>query len=249
MDLGLEGRVALVTGAGRGIGAAIAVTLAKERCDLVLVDRTADDGLDAVGSRIHETGGRALVIEADVRDTERAREVVKEATAALGAVDVLVANAGITRDAVLWKMEEEAWDEVIDVNLKGCFTFAHAVASGMRARGWGRIVAVASINGLRGKFGQSNYAASKAGLIGLTKSMARELGRTGVTANVVAPGMVMTEMVRALPATFVEAAEAESVLGRLTTPNDVAEAVAFLCSERARQITGEVIRVDGGQYI
>jgi len=249
MDLGLKGRIALVTGAARGIGAAIARSLAREQCDVALLDLEGMAGLEEVAEEVRSLGARALVVEGDVRDAEAAVRTVQEIQKELGGLDVLVANAGITRDAVIWKMEEEAWDEVIDVNLKGCFTFARAVAPVLRERSWGRIVAVASINGIRGKFGQSNYAASKAGLIGLCKSLARELGRYGVTANVVAPGMVRTEMAAGLPERFTKAAMDESVLGRLAEPEEVADAVAFLCSERARHITGEVVRVDGGQCI
>ena len=146
-------------------------------------------------------------------------------------------------------MDEEAWDQVLDVNLKGCFSYARAVAPVMRAGSWGRIVATSSINGLRGKFGQANYAASKAGLIGLCKTLAKELGRYGVTANVVAPGMVRTEMTASLPEEAVEGALSETVLGRLAEPEDVADAVCFLCSERARHVTGSVLKVDGGQYV
>jgi 3-oxoacyl-[acyl-carrier protein] reductase len=247
MELGLEGRVALVTGAARGLGAAIALNLASEGCDVVALDRDADEALDHVASRIRGLGRRALPLIADVRDFDAAAVAVDRASSDLGAVDILVANAGVTRDAVVWKMSEQSWDDVIDINLKGCFTYARALAPSMRSRGWGRIVAVSSINGLRGKFGQSNYAASKAGLIGLCKSLARELGRSGVTVNAVAPGMVMTDMARALPERFIEAARDETVLERLAEPQDVADAVAFLCSERARHITGEVLRVDGGQ--
>lgn len=249
MDLGLNGRVVLVTGAARGIGAAIARSFAQEGCDVAVLDREGAVGLETVASQIRSAGKRALVVEGDVRDLEGAVRTVQRVREELGGLDVLVANAGITRDAVIWKMEEDAWDDVIDVNLKGCFTFARAAAPVLRERSWGRIVAVASINGLRGKFGQTNYAASKAGLIGLCKSLARELGRFGVTANVVAPGMVNTEMASELPSRFIEAAKEEGVLGRLAEPDDVADAVAFLCSERARHITGEVLRVDGGQYI
>ncbi len=249
MDLGLVGRVALVTGAAQGIGAAVARSLAQEGCDVAVLDRTAGACLDRVAEQIRAHGRRALVIEGDVRDMEGAARTVQRVQAELGSLDILVANAGISRDAVIWKMDEAAWNDVIDVNLKGCFTFSRAAAPALRARSWGRIVAVASINGIRGKFGQSNYAASKAGLIGLCKSLARELGRFGVTVNVVAPGMVRTEMAARLPAPVIQTAVDEGVLGRLAEPDDVADAVAFLCSERARHITGEVVRVDGGQCI
>lgn len=248
MDLGLQGRVALVTGAARGIGAAVVRSLAREGCDLVLVDHV-QGGLDDLVADVEGLDRSALVLEVDVRDLEGAATAVERVRSELGRLDILVANAGIARDRVVWKMEEEAWDEVIDVNLKGCFTFARAAIPVMRERAWGRIVAIASINGLRGKFGQTNYAASKAGLIGLCKSLAREVGRYGVTTNVVAPGMVMTEMAAGLPDPIIQAALDETVLDRLAESEDVADVVSFLCSDRARHITGEVVRVDGGQCI
>jgi Dehydrogenases with different specificities (related to short-chain alcohol dehydrogenases) len=158
-----------------------------------------------------------------------------------------VCNAGITRDAMIWKMTEEAWDQVIDVNLKGCFTYCRAVAGLFRTQQHGRIVNIASINGLRGKAGQANYAASKAGIMALTRTLARELGPKGVNVNCVAPGMVRTEMAAKLPPAVLEKAIAETALGRIAEPEDVARVVVFLCSEAARHITGEVIRVDGGQ--
>jgi NAD(P)-dependent dehydrogenase (short-subunit alcohol dehydrogenase family) len=146
-------------------------------------------------------------------------------------------------------MSEEAWDQVLDVNLKGCFTFCRAAAPAFRAQRRGRIVTLASINGLRGKVGQANYAASKAGIVALTKTLARELGPSGVTVNCVAPGMVATEMTAALPTEATDQALRESVLGRIAQPREVAQVVVFLCSDRARHVTGEVIKVDGGQYI
>ncbi|MEX2609770.1 MAG: 3-oxoacyl-ACP reductase FabG [Gemmatimonadota bacterium] len=248
MELSLAGRVALVTGAGGGIGGAIARRLAAADADVVLVDR---DGARAaaVAAEVTRAGRRALPLEADVRDLERARDVVAEAVATLGGLHSLVCAAGVVRDRVSWKMAETEWDEVLDVNLKGCFAYARAALPALRAGGGGRIVNIASINGLRGKFGQANYAASKAGMIGLTKSLAREAGAFGVTVNAVAPGLVRTELTRALPAEVLRAAAAEAVLTRPTEPEDVANAVLFLCSDLASQVTGEVIRVDGGQYI
>jgi len=160
-----------------------------------------------------------------------------------------VCNAGINRDGVIWKMSEDKWDEVIDVNLKGCFNYCRAAAQVFRERKSGKIVIIASVNGLRGKFGQTNYCASKGGEIALAKALARELGRYDVNVNVVAPGMVRTDMTRDLPREVVERAIDESVLGRIADPEDCANVVAFLCSDRARHITGEVIKVDGGQYI
>lgn len=249
MDLGLSGRVALVTGAAGGIGSAITRSLAAEGCDVAVLDRGPSSALAAVAEMVTARGRRALPLEADVSDFEDAEGAVAATVAALGRLDILVCAAGITRDAVSWKMHEAAWDEVIAVNLKGAFNYAHAAVPALRRGGWGRIVTIASINGLRGKLGQSNYAASKAGLIGLTLSLAHELGRFGITANVVAPGMVSTPLTRALPVAVLDAAREETVLERLGEPEDVASLVAFLCSERARHITGDVVRVDGGQGI
>jgi len=249
VDLGLDGRVALVTGAGRGIGAAIARELAHEGCDVALVDVGAMEAAEQVARGIRADGRRALVLEADVAQLVAAEESVARTTSEFGRLDILVCNAGITRDAVIWKMSEEAWDSVLAVNLKGCFTFCRAVAPVFRGARGGRIVTVASINGFRGKFGQANYAASKAGVMALTRSVARELGAFGVTANCVAPGMVRTTMTASLPPGIVERAAADSPLGRIGEPEDVAQMVAFLCSDRARFVTGEVIKVDGGQYM
>jgi 3-oxoacyl-[acyl-carrier protein] reductase len=234
VELGLRDRVALVTGGARGIGAAVVRLLAAEGARVAVADRA-------------EADGAALFLRADVRDLERARAVVDEVVAGLGRLDILVCSAGITRDAISWKMTEAEWDEVLDVNLKGSFAYARAVLPVFRAAGGGRIVNISSINGLRGKAGQANYAASKAGLIGLSKALAREAGRFDVTVNVVAPGMVETSMTAGLPREVVDRAVSESVLCRISQPEDVAAAVAFLCSPLARQITGEVVRVDGGQ--
>jgi 3-oxoacyl-[acyl-carrier protein] reductase len=171
--------------------------------------------------------------------------VIKE----FSGLDILVCNAGINRDAVSWKMTEEQWDEVIDTNLKGYFNYIRHAAGLFKSQNSGKIVCVTSINGLRGKFGQANYSASKAGIIGLVKSLARELGRSNVNVNAVAPGLIETEMMKQAPADVKEKALSEIVLGRLGTPEDVAHLVTFLCSDLARHITGEVIKVDGGQYI
>ena len=242
----LEGKVALVTGGARGIGAVIAEELARLGAGVALVD--VNEGTE-VAQRIRTVGGRALALKADVADFRRAQGVVEEAVEVLGRLDILVLNAGITRDAAVWNMTEEAWDQVLGVNLKGAFTYARAAAPHFRARRSGRIILISSINGLRGKFGQANYAASKAGMIGLAKTLAKELGRSGVTVNVVAPGFITTPMTAAMPDEAKERALAEIALGHAGTPEDVAWAVGFLASERARFITGEVIKVDGGQYI
>jgi len=249
MDLGLAGRGALVTGGARGIGAAIAVALAKEGCDVAVVDRAVDDGARTVARAIEAAGRRALVIAADVRDFAAAEAAVAQTVAAFGRLDILVGNAGLAADAMSWKMTEAQWDEVLDVNLKGCFAYARAAAPVLRERKDGRVVFIASINALRGKAGQANYAASKAGVIALGKTLARELGRSGVTVNVVAPGMVRTPLTASLPGEVLQRAVDESALGRIATPDDIADAVTFLCSERARHVTGVVLRVDGGQNI
>jgi 3-oxoacyl-[acyl-carrier protein] reductase len=249
MDLGLAGKAAIVTGGRGGIGAAIALALAKEGCDVAVVDRVADDSAHAVARGVEAAGRRSAVFEADVRDFAAAESVVARTAQAFGRLDILVGNAGVTADAMSWKMSEEQWDTVLDVNLKGCFAYARAAAPVLRERHGGRIVFIASINGLRGKAGQANYAASKAGVVALGKTLARELGPSGVTVNVVAPGMVRTALTEALPADVVQRAVNESQLGRLATPDDIADAVVFLCSERARHVTGAVLQVDGGQDI
>ena len=242
MELELANTVALVTGGATGIGAAIAVHLAREGCSVAIVDRRAPTAAHAPGLAIRH-------YEADVSDFSGAERVVSAVRRDLGRLDVLVCNAGITDDAVSWKMTESQWDRVIGVNLKGCFNYCRVVATVFKEQKRGRIVNVASINGLRGKFAQGNYAASKGGMIAYSKTLARELGRYGVNVNVVAPGMVLTDMTRALPKEFVEAATGETLLGRLASPEDCADLVAFLCSQRSRHITGEVVQIDGGQYL
>ena len=247
MDLGLTGRVALVTGGAAGIGAAIAVTLAREGCAVAIVDRAAE--APAPVEAIRALGRPVRVHAADVRDHAAAGDIVNAVVEEHGRLDILVCSAGITADATLTRMSEDDWDRVVAVNLKGCFNYTQAAARHFVARKYGRIVHIASINGLRGKLGQANYAASKGGVVAMSKSAARELGRFNVNVNVVAPGMVLTEMTRALPAEVLARAIDETVVGRLATVDDCADAVAFLCSDRARHITGEVIQVDGGQYI
>ncbi len=235
--LNLEGRIAVVTGGARGIGLAITRALIGHGVRVHVFDVAPGVGDDAAPYSFHE---------ADIADSAS----VAKAVAALPAgVSLLVNNAGITRDRSAVNMNDDEWDSVLSVNLTGAFRMIRALAPGMRKTGYGRIVNIASINGIRGKFGQANYCASKAGLIGLTKTLARELGPRGITVNAVAPGMVMTEMARALPPEIVDKAKAEAVLPDLAAPEDVANTVLFLLSDAARRITGEVIRVDAGQYI
>ena len=185
----------------------------------------------------------------DVAPGFQAAAVVRRVLTEFGGLHILVNNAGITRDGVVWKMTEEQWDAVIDVNLKGCFNFIRAVSTLFREQKEGKIVSIASINGMRGKFGQANYAASKAGIIGLTKTVAKELGKSNVNVNAIAPGMIETDMTHELSEEVKQQSRAEIVLGRFGQPEDVANTVAFLVSERAKHITGVVLKVDGGQYI
>lgn len=244
-----EGKHALVTGGSMGIGAGIAKKLAEKGSNVAFTYRRHEDEAKKVLKRIEDFGRKGMMLKADVCSYSRAQEVVEEVLKNFGNLDILVCNAGMNWDSVIWKMTEEQWDKVLEVNLKGYFNYVRAVAPIFREQGHGKIVNITSINGLRGKFGQTNYSASKAGIIGLTKALAKELGRYNVNVNAVAPGMIMTEMFEKIPEKFKEIAINETVLQRLGTPEDVANVVAFLCSENARHITGEVIKVDGGQYI
>ena len=240
---------ALVTGGSMGIGTAICPELARAGFDVALTYRKHEAEALEVVRVVEAAGRRGLAIKADVADYDAAQRAVAEAAEWLGGLDVLVNNAGINWDGVIWKMTEEQWDAVIDTNLKGYFNFIRAVSPRFREQRSGKIVNVTSINGLRGKFGQANYSASKAGIIGLTKVVARELGKYGVNVNAVAPGMVKTAMAENIPPDVLQAAVDETVLKRIAEPEDVAAVIAFLCADAARQITGEVIKIDGGQYI
>ena len=245
----LAGKVAIVTGGSMGIGKAIDLDLAANGADVALNYRRHDTEAQAVIAQVEQMGRRGLAVKADVSSFADAQAMVATVVATFGHLDILVNNAGLNRDAVIWKMTEEQWDEVIATDLKGYFNYIRAVAPLFKEQAHGKIVNITSINGLRGKFGQSNYSAAKAGIIGLTKAVARELGRSSVNVNAVAPGLTETDMVREAPQNVRDMALAEIVLGRLSLPEDVAHVVTFLCTEKARQITGEVIKVDGGQYI
>jgi 3-oxoacyl-[acyl-carrier protein] reductase len=245
----LEGNVALVTGGSRGIGESTVRVLAREGAAVAFTYSSSTQRAQALAEEIGRAGGRAKAIQADVKDAARTRAVVSEVRETFGGLHILVCNAGLNRDKVIWKLEDADWDQVLDTDLRGAFNYIRAVAPIFREQGRGKIVSVSSINGLRGKFGQSNYSAAKAGVIGLSKSVARELGRSNVNVNVVCPGIIATDMVQGMPEEALEKSRSEVVLGRIGTPEDVAEVIAFLVSERARHITGEVIKVDGGQYI
>jgi len=235
--LNLEGRIAVVTGGARGIGLAITRALIAHGVRVHVFDVASGAGDDAAAYMFHRV---------DITDSAAVAEAVSKLPPD---VSLLVNNAGITRDRSAVNMSDDEWSSVLSVNLTGAFHMIRALAPAMRKAGYGRIVNITSINGIRGKFGQANYSASKAGLIGLTKTLARELGPKGVTVNAVAPGMVMTDMALALPAEIVDKAKAESVMPTLATPEDIANAVLFLLSDAASRITGEVIRVDAGQYL
>jgi len=233
----LEGKLALVTGGSRGIGRAIALELGRAGAEVVVGYRTGREAAESVAAEI---GGRAL--EADVSDAESAKALVEAA----GDVDVLVNNAGLTRDGLLVRMSDEDWRTVIDTNLSSVFYTCRAAARPMMRKRAGSIVNVSSIVGVHGNGGQTNYAASKAGIIGFTKSLARELGSRNVRANVVAPGYVTTQLTDVLPPEATDAMLANTPLGRLGDPGDVAGAVRFLCSDAAAFVTGDVLLVDGG---
>jgi 3-oxoacyl-[acyl-carrier protein] reductase len=233
----LDGRTALVTGASKGIGAAIATELAAAGAQVVLGYRSGREEAEALAS---ELGGRA--IQADVSSAEEAKRLVEEA----GELDILVNNAGLTRDGVLARMSDDDWRTVLETNLSSVFYTCRAVTRPMMKKRAGSIVNVSSIVGVHGNWGQTNYAASKAGIIGFTKSLARELGSRNVRANVVAPGYVKTQLTEVLPEDATAAMLTNTPLGRLGDPGDVAGAVRFLCSDAASFITGEVLLVDGG---
>lgn len=244
----LKGKIALVTGAGRGIGRSIAMSLAKQGADLILVDLGLDDVVK-VADEIRELGQRAVALQGNVANGASVEEFVKKAVTELGRIDILVNNAGITRDTLLMRMKEEDWDAVINVNLKGTFLCTKAVSKIMMKQRYGRIVSIASVIGLRGNAGQSNYGASKAGIIGFTKSAARELASRNITVNAVAPGFIATNMTDILSDDLKERLQTEIPLGRIGNPDDIANAVVFLASDSASYITGQTIAVDGGMVM
>jgi 3-oxoacyl-[acyl-carrier protein] reductase len=248
----LENKIALITGGSLGIGKATVLALANEGANVAFTyfgfrynKNEANEVVDAV----KKIGRKCFAIESDVSNFKQAEEVVQKVILEFGGLHILVNNAGISRDSVIWKMSEQQWDDVLNTNLKGCFNYTHAVSSIFREQKFGKIVNISSINGMRGKFGLANYAASKAGIIGLTKVVAKELGKYSVNVNAIAPGMIDTDLTSNLSEEVKQQSLSEIILGRFGKPEDVANLITFLVSEKAKHITGEVIKVDGGQYI
>jgi 3-oxoacyl-[acyl-carrier protein] reductase len=247
--LPFENKVALVTGSARGIGRAIAETLARRGASLVIADLRAELAAATALEIAASTGQRTLAVAVDVVNSDSVKAMVDKVLAGFGRLDILVNNAGVTRDNLIMRMEEADWDLVLDINLKGAFNCSKAVVRTMMKQRSGRIVNISSVSGLRGQAGQANYSASKAGLIGLTKALARELGSRQITVNAVAPGFILTDLTKDLPSELKDASLKMIPLGRWGSPQEIAAAVAFLASDEAGYITGHVLSVDGGMVM
>jgi len=241
----LDGKIAVVTGASKGIGREVALALAALGAKVIAVARTKDL-VEDTAAKCRETGAEAVAYVADVTKFDQAEQIAKEVTDKFGRIDILVNNAGVTRDNLLLRMSEEEWQQVMDVNLKGAFNWIKAVARHMLRQKSGRIISISSVVGLVGNAGQANYSASKAGIIGLTKSAAKELASRGITVNAVAPGFIVTELTKDLPAELQDEIRKRTPLGKFGSVDDIANAVAFLASDEAGYITGQVLAVDGG---
>lgn len=249
MQIDLCGKVAVVTGGSRGIGAEIVRTLAKCGADVAFNYIKSEEKAIALKNEIEGMGRKVFIYNCDVVNYEDAEKMIGEVVNSLGGIHILVCNAGVNWDGVLWKMTPEQWHRVISVDLTGTFNFMRAVAPIFKEQCYGKIINITSINGLRGKFGQTNYSAAKSGVHGLTKAAAKDLGKFGINVNAIAPGFILTEMGESMPEEFKKIAIEESALKKPGLPEDVANLVAFLASDLAKHITGEIIKVDGGQYI
>ena len=245
LTVDLTDQVAIVTGAARGLGQTIAVDLAASGATVACIDVNEELLTETVKS-IEASGGKAAAFPCDVTDGDRVTQVVKEVAKQFGRLDILVNNAGVTRDNLVMRMKDDEWDLVLGINLRGTFLFTRAAAKPMSKGKRGRIINVASVSGMMGNPGQANYSASKAGVIGLTRTVSRELSKRNITVNAVAPGFIATDMAAKLGDEIIEQITAETPLGRLGSPQDVADAVLFLASEAASFITGHVLVVDGG---
>lgn len=245
----LKNKVALVTGASRGIGRAIAIELAKNGANVAVNYAGSKEKAEEVVNEIKQLGQEAIAIQADVSDEEAVNNMVKEVITAFGRLDILVNNAGITRDNLMMRMKVEDWDAVIDTNLKGVFLCSKAVTRQMMKQRFGRIINISSVVGVLGNAGQANYVAAKAGVIGLTKAMARELANRNITVNAVAPGFIKTDMTDKLPEEMKENLLGQIPLGTFGTPEQVAKVVRFLASDDASYMTGQTLHVDGGMYM
>ena len=249
MSQTMEGKVAVVTGASRGIGKAIAVKLASKGATVVINYNGSRERAEEVKNEVESAGGKAVIIQCNVADFDACKEFIETVIKEQGRIDILVNNAGITKDGLIMKMKEEDFDSVLNVNLKGTFnTIRHSARQMLKQRS-GKIINISSVSGILGNVGQANYAASKAGVIGLTKTMARELGIRGITVNAIAPGFVDTEMTEVLSEEIRENACKQIILGRFGKPEDIANTAVFLASDKADYITGQVISVDGGMNV
>ena len=243
----LENKVVIVTGAGSGIGKETALLFASEGANVVVVDICEKGGRETV-TEIEKTG-EGYFVKVDIRNRKEIELMVKDVVEKYGGIDVLINNAGITQDALVWKMTEEQWDRVIDINLKGCFNCVQAVAEIMVKQGKGVIINASSVVGLQGNIGQVNYAAAKAGLIGMTKTLAKELGRKGIRVNAVAPGFIVTPMTANVPEKVLQLMKDKTPLGMLGETKDVAYAYLYLASDEARFVNGAILSIDGGLTI